>query len=91
MANAQIREARTFFFKRAPCNISRKDLRITCTIEPYKRIKRKGVSAQNVELEDQLERAAAGSWQIADGGDLRTARAQVTSVGDFRVHFAVEL
>ena len=32
-----------------------------------------------------------GSWQIADGGDTRTARADVTSVGDFRVRFAVEL
>jgi hypothetical protein len=31
------------------------------------------------------------SWQIADGGDLRTARAQVTSVGDDRVRFVVEL
>ena len=29
------------------------------------------------------------SWQIADGGDTRTAR-YVTSVGDFRVRFAVE-
>jgi len=42
-------------------------------------------------LRDQLERADAGSWQIADGGDTRTARADVTSVGDFRVRFAVEL
>jgi len=51
----------------------------------------KGPSAQNpYSLRDQLDRADAGSWQIADGGDLRTARAQVTSVGDLRVHFVVE-
>ena len=42
-------------------------------------------------LRDQLDRADAGSWQIADGGDLRTARAQVTSVGDYRVRFVAEL
>ena len=29
---------------------------------------------------DQLGRAEAGSWQIADGSDLRTARAEVTAV-----------
>jgi hypothetical protein len=27
------------------------------------------VSAQNQFIEDQLDRADAGSWQIADGGD----------------------
>ena len=52
----------------------------------------KGPSAQNpYSLRDQLDRADAGSWQIADGGDLRTARAQVTSVGDYRVRFVAEL
>eukprot|EP00964_Phaeocystis_antarctica_P159496 scaffold130545_cov114-Phaeocystis_antarctica.AAC.5 len=40
-------------------------------------------------LEDQLGRADAGSWQIADGGATRKAAADGTSVGDFRVHFAV--
>ena len=40
---------------------------------------------------DQLWRAEAGSWQIADGSDTRTARAHVTSVGDLRVRFVVEL
>jgi hypothetical protein len=29
--------------------------------------------------------------QIADGSDLGTCRPQVTSVGDLRVHFVVEL
>ena len=42
-------------------------------------------------LRDQLWRADAGSWQIADRSDLRTARPEVTSVGDFRVRLAVEL
>ena len=52
----------------------------------------KGVSAQNKEFGGprQLDRAAAGSWQIADGGDPRTTRARVTSVGDLRVRFVVE-
>ena len=52
----------------------------------------KGVSAQNKEFGGprQLDRAAAGSWQIADGGDPRTTRARVTSVGDLRVHFVVD-
>ena len=37
----------------------------------------KGPSAQNpYSLRDQLDRADAGSWQIADGGDLRTAHAR---------------
>eukprot|EP00964_Phaeocystis_antarctica_P036738 scaffold20973_cov53-Phaeocystis_antarctica.AAC.2 len=39
---------------------------------------------------DQLGRAKAGSWQIADGSDLRTARAEVTSVGDLRLRSVVE-
>ena len=42
-------------------------------------------------LEDQLGRADAGSWQIADGGATRKAAAGGTSVGDLRVHFVVEL
>ena len=40
---------------------------------------------------DQLGRADAGSWQIADRGATRKAAAGGTSVGDFRVHFVVEL
>ena len=42
-------------------------------------------------LRDQLWRADAGSWQIADGGATRKAAAGGTSVGDLRVHFVVEL
>eukprot|EP00964_Phaeocystis_antarctica_P014545 scaffold8024_cov61-Phaeocystis_antarctica.AAC.1 len=41
-------------------------------------------------LEDQLGRADAGSWQIADGGATRKAAAGGTSVGDYRVRFVVE-
>ena len=40
-------------------------------------------------LEDQLGRADAGSWQIADGGATRKAAAGGTSVGDYRVRFVV--
>ena len=49
-----------------------------------------GRSRRTRLFRDQLDRAGAGSWQIADGGDMRTARAHVTSVGDLRVHFVVE-
>ena len=42
-------------------------------------------------LEDQLGRADAGSWQIADGSTVATAADHRTSVGDFRVRFVVEL
>ena len=42
-------------------------------------------------LEDQLGRADAGSWQIADGGATQKAAAGGTSVGDLRVRFVVEL
>ena len=42
-------------------------------------------------FDDHLDRADAASWQIADGSNLRTARGQVTSVGDFPVRFVVEL
>eukprot|EP00964_Phaeocystis_antarctica_P019315 scaffold10674_cov62-Phaeocystis_antarctica.AAC.4 len=38
---------------------------------------------------DQLWRADAGSWQIADGGATRKAAAGGTSVGDLRVHFGL--
>ena len=48
-------------------------------------------SRRTRRLRDQLWRADAGSWQIADRSDLRTARPEVTSVGDFRVRLAVEL
>jgi hypothetical protein len=48
-------------------------------------------SRRTHSFRDQLDRADAGSWQIADGGDLRTACAQVTSVGDYRVCFVAEL
>eukprot|EP00964_Phaeocystis_antarctica_P031693 scaffold17922_cov40-Phaeocystis_antarctica.AAC.1 len=52
-----------------------------------------GVSARNPDA--RVSRISWGalpleSWQIADGGDLRAARAQVTSVGDFRVRFVVK-
>ena len=42
-------------------------------------------------LEDQLGRADAGSWQIADGSTVAKAAAHRTSAGDFRVRFVVEL
>ena len=42
-------------------------------------------------LEDQLGRADAGSWQIADGSTVAMAADHRTSVGDFRVRFVVEL
>ena len=41
-------------------------------------------------FKDQLERADAGSWQIAGRGATRAARADGTSVGDFRFRLAVE-
>ena len=51
-----------------------------------------GVRSRGTRLfRDQLWLADAGSWQIADGSDPRTARARVTSVGNCRVRFAVEL
>ena len=51
----------------------------------------RGVFARRVQSSrDQLERADDGSWKIADGGDTRTARADVTSVDNFRVRLAVE-
>jgi hypothetical protein len=50
-----------------------------------------GCSRRTHSFRDQLDGADAGSWQIADRGDLWTARAQVTSVGDLRVRFVVEL
>ena len=51
----------------------------------------KGPSAQNTLSEGlQLDRADAGSWQIADGGATRKAAAGGTSVGDLRVRIVVE-
>ena len=38
-------------------------------VESYGSYQPRGVSAQNQFIEDQLDRADAGSWQIADGGD----------------------
>ena len=50
-----------------------------------------GVRSRRTRLfGDQLDRADAGSWQIADGGATRKAAARGTSVGDLRVHFVVE-
>ena len=49
-----------------------------------------GRSRRTRFLGDQLDRAGAGSWQIADGGATRKAAAGGTSVGDLRVHFVVE-
>ena len=49
-----------------------------------------GRSRRTHLLGDQLDRAGAGSWQIADGGATRKAAAGGTSVGDWRVHFVVE-
>eukprot|EP00964_Phaeocystis_antarctica_P123774 scaffold87476_cov79-Phaeocystis_antarctica.AAC.7 len=50
-----------------------------------------GRSRRTHLLRDQLGRADAGSWQIADGGATRKAAAGGTSAGDFRVRFVVEL
>ena len=58
----------------------------------------KGPLAQNMlsDLEDQhswtaLIRADAGSWQIADRCTVASSAAHRIAVGDFRVHFVVEL
>ena len=50
----------------------------------------RGRSRRTRFLGDQLDRAGAGSWQIADGGATRKAAAGGTSVGDLRVRFVVE-
>ena len=42
-------------------------------------------------LEDQLERADAGSWQIADRYATASSAARGVAVFDFRVRSAVEL
>ena len=42
-------------------------------VESYGSYQPRGVSAQNQFIEDQLDRADAGSWQIADGGATRKA------------------
>jgi hypothetical protein len=47
-------------------------------------------SRRTHSLRDQLDRADAGSWQIADGGATRKAAAGGTSVGDLRVRIVVE-
>ena len=47
-------------------------------------------SRRTHSLGDQLDRADAGSWQIADGSATPKAAARGTSVGDFRVRFVVE-
>ena len=41
-------------------------------------------------LEDQLERADAGSWQIADRYATGSSAARGVAVFDFRVRFVVE-
>ena len=41
-------------------------------------------------LEDQLERADARSWQIADRYTMTSSAARRVAVRDFRVRFAVE-
>ena len=41
-------------------------------------------------LEDQLERADARSWQIADRYAMASSAARGVAVFDFRVRFAVE-
>eukprot|EP00964_Phaeocystis_antarctica_P125076 scaffold88713_cov24-Phaeocystis_antarctica.AAC.1 len=42
-------------------------------------------------LRDQLGRADAGSWQIADRYYTASSAARVVAVGDFRARFVVEL
>ena len=42
-------------------------------------------------LEDQLERADAGSWQIADRYATASSAARGVAAFDFRVRFAAEL
>eukprot|EP00964_Phaeocystis_antarctica_P080154 scaffold50038_cov81-Phaeocystis_antarctica.AAC.3 len=59
---------------------------------PPSLVKAGGPFARNTLTQGpQLGRADAGSWQIADGGATRKAAAGGTSIGDFRVHFVVEL
>jgi len=50
-------------------------------VESYGSYQPRGVSAQNQFIEDQLDRADAGSWQIADGGDT-------VGTGSSFAHFA---
>ena len=52
--------------------------------------KLRGGSRGTHSFGDQLERADAGSWQIADGSTVAKVAAHRTSVGDFRVRFADE-
>ena len=51
-----------------------------------------GVRSRRTHLfGDQLWRADAGSWQIADRYTVASSAAHRIAVGDFRVHFVVEL
>ena len=56
------------------------------TLNPY------GVRRRRTRLlRDQLWRADAGSWQIADRYYTASSAARVVAVFDFRVRFAAEL
>ena len=48
-------------------------------------------SRRTRRLRDQLWRADAGSWQIADRYYTASSAARVVAVFDFRVRFVVEL
>ena len=51
-----------------------------------------GVRSRRTHLfGDQLWRADAGSWQIADRYTVASSAAHRIAVGDWRVHFVVEL
>ena len=50
-----------------------------------------GCSLGTQSSEDQLERADAGSWQIADSYYTASSAARGVAVFDFRVRSAVEL
>ena len=49
-----------------------------------------GASAQNTLIGDQLDRADAGSWQIAARCTVASSAAHRIAIGDLRVHFVVE-
>jgi len=51
---------------------------------------RGGVGAEHTLLEDQLDRADAGSWQIAARCTVASSAAHRIAIGDLRVHFVVE-
>eukprot|EP00964_Phaeocystis_antarctica_P096536 scaffold62830_cov33-Phaeocystis_antarctica.AAC.1 len=46
-----------------------------------------GRSRRTRLFEDQLGRADAGSWQIADRYYMASSAARVVAIGDFRVRF----